>query len=78
MNESNHNSKAHVPHPGIAAVLSFFVPGVGQMYKREVLKGLCYFLITSSLYASGIGFPLAVIIHFCVIIGASRPIEISK
>lgn len=69
--------KQHIPHPGIAAVLSFFVPGVGQIYKREVLKGLCYFLITSGLYASVIGFPLAIVVHFCVIIGASRPVKIS-
>jgi TM2 domain-containing membrane protein YozV len=77
MNEPQAPKSQHIPHPGIAAVLSFLVPGLGQIYKREVLKGICYFLITSGLYASGIGFPLAVVIHFWVIIGASRPVKIS-
>lgn len=74
MNESDSNQKAPVPNPGIAAVLSFFFPGVGQIYKREVLKGICYFLITSGLYASVVGIPFALVIHLFIIIGASRPV----
>ena len=26
--------------PGIAAVLSFFIPGVGQIYKGNILRGI--------------------------------------
>lgn len=72
---SNQQQMNNSPNPGIAAVLSFFVPGVGQIYKREIIKGIVYFLITSGLYASGIGIPLALIMHFLIIIGAGSPIE---
>jgi TM2 domain-containing membrane protein YozV len=30
--------------PGIAAVLSFLIPGVGQMYKGEVGSGILWFI----------------------------------
>lgn len=30
----------HVKNPGIAAVLSFFWAGVGQIYNGQILKGL--------------------------------------
>ncbi len=33
-------------NPGLAAVLSFFIPGVGQMYNGEIGKGIL-FLITA-------------------------------
>ena len=29
-------------HPGIAAVLSFFFPGVGQIYRGKILRGLLW------------------------------------
>jgi TM2 domain-containing membrane protein YozV len=32
--------------PGIAAVLSFFVPGVGQFYNGKFLRGLFWLIIT--------------------------------
>ncbi len=30
--------------PGIAAVLSFFIPGLGQIYKGQILNGLLWML----------------------------------
>jgi TM2 domain-containing membrane protein YozV len=53
-------------HPGIAAVLSFFVPGLGQLYKGRFFAGLFWFL------AVGLGYILlvipGVILHiFCVL-----------
>lgn len=60
---------------GIAAVLSFFFPGVGQIYKGQILRGIFYFLIISGLYASIVLIPIALVIHLFVIIGASRPID---
>ena len=42
-------------NPGIAAVLSFLIPGLGQLYKAQVLGGLAWFVFT------GIG-------YFCFII----------
>lgn len=33
-------------HPGTAAVLSFFIPGVGQIYNGEFLRGLFWLIVT--------------------------------
>lgn len=33
-------------NPGVAAVLSFFVPGVGQIYNGNFLRGLFWLIIT--------------------------------
>ena len=32
--------------PGIAAVLSFLIPGVGQIYNGDILRGLFWLIIT--------------------------------
>ncbi|QRN98439.1 hypothetical protein JRI60_05105 [Archangium violaceum] len=32
--------------PGIAAVLSFFIPGLGQIYNGDILRGLFWLIIT--------------------------------
>lgn len=41
-------------NPGVAALLSFLIPGLGQIYKGQVVSGLlCFFFITF-LYAIGI------------------------
>ena len=31
--------------PGFAAILSFFIPGVGQIYNGEIGKGIIYFIV---------------------------------
>jgi TM2 domain-containing membrane protein YozV len=33
-------------NPGLAAVLSFFVTGLGQIYNGQILKGLIFFAIS--------------------------------
>ena len=30
-------------NPGAAAVMSFFIPGLGQLYKGQILDGIAYF-----------------------------------
>lgn len=32
--------------PGVAAVLSFLIPGVGQIYNGDILRGLFWLIIT--------------------------------
>ena len=32
--------------PGTAAVLSFFIPGVGQIYNGDILRGVFWLIIT--------------------------------
>jgi hypothetical protein len=34
-------------NPGVAAVLSFFWPGLGQMYKGQVLNGFCWMFLVA-------------------------------
>ena len=33
-------------HPGVAAVLSLVVPGVGQIYNGDFLRGIFWLIIT--------------------------------
>ena len=67
---------------GIAGILSFFIPGLGQIYKGQVGRGIFYLLLTCGLYCApmitmfgGLGalmgsVALALIVHLLVIIGA--------
>lgn len=54
--------------PGIAALLSFFIPGAGQIYKGHVFNGLAWFVGTI------IGYMMlvvpGVIMHVFCIVGA--------
>ena len=36
----------HAPHPGIAAVLSVLLPGLGQVYTGRLVAGGVWFLAT--------------------------------
>ena len=56
-------------NPGVAALLSFIFPGLGQMYKGQVINGLCWMIVV------GIGYVMLIIpgliLHLCCIIGAA-------
>jgi TM2 domain-containing membrane protein YozV len=49
--------------PGTAAVLSFFLPGVGQIYNGRFLWAIFWFVITPGLWIGSGGF-LGWICHF--------------
>lgn len=38
------------PSAGIAAVLSFFIPGLGQLYQGKLLIGILWFFCTGAGY----------------------------
>lgn len=38
------------PEPGIAAVLSFVIPGVGQFYNGAFLRGIFWLIVTPGLW----------------------------
>ena len=38
------------PSPGVAAVLSLFIPGLGQLYQGKLLSGLLWMLFTAAGY----------------------------
>ncbi len=59
-------------NPGVAALLSFFFPGLGQMYKGQVLKGFAWMFIVLFGYSCLIpGF----ILHIICIFGAASGSE---
>jgi TM2 domain-containing membrane protein YozV len=41
--------------PPIAALLSFLIPGLGQLYNREYLRGLFWLLVTPGLWLASAG-----------------------
>jgi len=55
--------------PGLAAVLSFLVPGLGQVYKGQVLNGVVWFFLVGFGYLALI-LP-GMLLHFFCIVGAA-------
>jgi TM2 domain-containing membrane protein YozV len=43
------------PNPGTAAVLSFFIPGLGQFYNGKFLRGLFWLIVTPGLWIFSTG-----------------------
>ena len=43
-------SERHIPNPGVAAVLSFVLPGVGQLYNGKFLRAVFWFIVTPGLW----------------------------
>jgi TM2 domain-containing membrane protein YozV len=41
--------------PPVAALLSFLIPGLGQLYNREYLRGLFWLLVTPWLWVLSAG-----------------------
>jgi TM2 domain-containing membrane protein YozV len=54
--------------PGLAAVLSFFLPGLGQLYKGQIINGVVWFFMVMCGYAALI-LP-GLILHFFCVLGA--------
>ena len=55
-------AERHVPNPGVAAVLSFVLPGVGQLYNGRFLRAIFWFIVTPGLWI-GSGGTLGWICH---------------
>jgi len=51
-----------LPHPGVAAVLSFLIPGAGQFYNGKFLRGIFWLIVTPGLWI-GSGGTLGWICH---------------
>jgi len=41
--------------PHAAALLSFLIPGLGQIYNREILRGLFWLIITPGIWIGSAG-----------------------
>jgi len=70
---NNHAPAAYQPqrrwNPGTAALLSFLVPGLGQMYKGQVLNGIAWMGLVILGYVFFI--VPGVVLHLICVIGAS-------
>ncbi len=42
--------RSDLPHPGVAAVLSFFIPGVGQFYNGKFWRGIFWLVVTPGIW----------------------------
>jgi TM2 domain-containing membrane protein YozV len=54
-------------NPGVAAVLSFFFPGLGQIYNGQIGMGILLFLFTVGLYFTII---LSILLHLYLVYDA--------
>lgn len=54
---------------GVAALLSFILPGLGQLYKGQVFNGIAWFFMTMLGYLAFV-IP-GVVLHVCCIVGAT-------
>jgi TM2 domain-containing membrane protein YozV len=54
--------------PGLAALLSFFLPGLGQLYKGQIINGIVWFFVVMCGYAALI--VPGVFLHFFCVLGA--------
>lgn len=66
--------------PGLAAVLSFFVPGLGQIYNGQIAKGIVVFVIGPLFFLGvlgwiGVGYLLYVPLWIYAIYDAYRTAE---
>lgn len=57
-----------MPNLGVAMVLSFLIPGLGQLYRQQVFAAVLWFLLCFFGYLCFI-LP-GLILHFCCVIAA--------
>jgi hypothetical protein len=47
--------RSDLPNPGVAAVLSFVLPGVGQLYTGRFWRGIFWMIVTPGLWLGSAG-----------------------
>ncbi|MFZ2643538.1 MAG: hypothetical protein WA117_21280 [Verrucomicrobiia bacterium] len=63
-------------NPGVAAVLSFFVPGLGQIYNGQIGMGITLFILTVVLYFTIV---LGILLHlYLVFDGYTTAVKINE
>lgn len=61
-------------NPGLAAVLSFALPGVGQLYNGKFLRAIFWLVVTPGLWLGSAGW-LGWVCHFIAAVTAYRYAE---
>ena len=56
----------------IAAICSFFIPGLGQLVQGRIIAALLFFVVSGILYFTFIFWFIGAIIHLWAIINAAR------
>ena len=64
-------TRSSLPSPGVAAVLSLVVPGVGQFYNGTFLRGIFWLIVTPGLWL-GSGGTLGWVCHLVAAFTAYR------
>jgi TM2 domain-containing membrane protein YozV len=59
---NSEGERKDMSNPGTAAVLSFFIPGVGQIYNGKILRGIFWLIITPGFWI-GTGGTLGWVCH---------------
>ena len=68
---SDSSLRSSASSPGTAAILSFFIPGAGQIYNGKFLRGIFWLLVTPGLWL-GSGGTLGWICHIIAAYTAYR------
>lgn len=71
----NPNSQNDAKNPGLAAILSFLIIGLGQVYNGQILKGILLFIgaiISAMLWFIGIGIILSIALWLYAIYDAYK------
>jgi TM2 domain-containing membrane protein YozV len=55
----------------IAALASFFIPGLGQLIQGRMLRAAFFFVAVGVLYWSIIGWPFGAVVHLWAIVDAA-------
>ncbi len=55
----------------IAALASFFIPGLGQLVQGRLVAAAVFFITAALLYALVVTWPIALIIHIWSIVNAA-------
>ena len=56
----------------IAAICSFFIPGLGQLVQGRIIVALLFFVVSGILYFTFIFWIVGAVIHLWAIINAAR------
>ncbi len=56
----------------VAAIASFFIPGLGQLVQGRLLAGLIFFGLSALFYALVVTIPVGLVFHIWSIVDAAR------